>query len=87
MGRFGVYALYLVFNYYNNSDTNSNTTDPIKNNTVEHICEGELQDQNYEGINCNGEIPFLQCCQENADNILNTSVEMNTCLNYSNYFA
>ena len=86
MGRFGIYALYLVFNYYNNSETinNSNTTLVIKNNTIGDICEGELLDQNYKGIDCNGEIPFLQCCQKNVNTILNKSVEMNTCLNYSN---
>ena len=81
MGKFGVYALYLVFNYYNNK----NTTLGIKNNNQEFICKGELQDQIYKGIDCGEEVPFLECCQENANKILNKSVEMNSCLNYSNY--
>ena len=82
MFKFGVYSLYLVFNYYNNSC--SNTTNIIKNNTEVSSCNGELQEQNYRGIDCDEEIPFLQCCQENVNNILNKSVEMGTCLNYSN---
>ena len=85
MGRFGVYALYLVFNYYNNSDINGNTTHSIKNNTVEDNCNGELQDQTYKGIDCSEDVSFLECCQYNVDKIVNTSVEMNSCLNYSNY--
>ena len=85
MGRFGVYALYLVFNYYNNSDTNSTTISVIKTN-IENNCNGALLDKNYKGIDCYGELPFLQCCQKNVNNILNKSVEMNTCLNYSNNY-
>jgi len=90
MRRFSAYALYLIFNYYDNNNTNTtpdttpNTNLFIENNTLIDVCKGDLEYQKYKGINCDEDDPYLQCCQENLDKILNKSVEINTCSHYTN---